>query len=445
MSEMERVEKELLARWPESRIEWKLERMRALMDALGNPHLAYPVLHIAGTNGKTSTARMAEALLRAMNLRTGVYTSPHLESMTERVVIDGEPLTPQGFAEAYDDIAPFLALVDDRFDTKLSFFEAITGLAFAAFADAPVDAAVVEVGMGGRLDATNVVQPAVTVVTPVSLDHMQYLGDTVEEIAGEKAGIIKPGVPVILSLQQASADVVLRAAADAAGAPLLAAGVDFDVEERRVAVGGQVLALRGIRGRYDDVFLPLHGEHQAFNAVCALAAVESFAGGGKALDADLVRHAFAAVRSPGRLEVVRTNPTVLVDAAHNPAGAQVTARALAEEFRFTRLVGVVAVLGDKDAAGILAALEPVLHSVVVSANSSHRAMPVDDLAAAAVQVFGAERVDVVERLDAAIDAALDIATEEAPDGAGAGVVVTGSVVTAGEARHLLTPPPEDAP
>jgi dihydrofolate synthase/folylpolyglutamate synthase len=402
-----RVEKELLARWPESRIEWKLERMTALMHALGDPHLAYPVVHIAGTNGKTSTARMSDALLRALDLRTGRYTSPHLESITERICLDGAPISAEAFVDNYDQVAPFFDIVDAQSDVRLSFFEAMTGLGFAVFADAPVD-----------------------------LDHMAYLGDTIAEIAGEKAGIIKPDQTVVMSLQHVdAAEVLLRKAADV-GATVAREGLEFGVVSRENAVGGQLMSLQGLHARYDDVFLPLFGRYQASNAACALAAVEAFAGAENRYDPGIVRAAFAGVRSPGRLEVVRSSPTVLVDATHNPAGARATVEALADAFAFRRLVGVVAALGDKDVAGMLETFEPFLAHVVVSQNSSSRAMPVDDLAALAVDIFGADRVDVEANLGAAIATAVEISEEDAEFG-GAGVIVTGSVVTAGEARTLL--------
>jgi dihydrofolate synthase/folylpolyglutamate synthase len=433
-----RVEKELLARWPESRIEWKLERMTALMHALGDPHLAYPVVHVGGTNGKTSTARMVDALLRALDLRTGRYTSPHLESITERICLDGEPISAEAFVDQYEQLAPFLDIVDAQSDIRLSFFEAMTGLGFAVFADAPVDVAVVEVGMGGRLDATNIVPAPVSVITPIDLDHMAHLGDTIAAIAGEKAGIIKPDQTLVMSLQTVdAADVLLRKAVEV-GATVAREGLEFGVVSRDSAVGGQLLSLQGLHARYDEVFLPLFGRYQASNAACALAAVEAFTGTEHPIDAEIVRTAFASVRSPGRLEVVRSSPTVLVDATHNPAGARATVEALGEAFAFRRLVGVVATLGDKDVVGMLEAFEPFLASVVVTENSSPRAMPVDDLAAAAVEVFGPDRVEVEGNLAAAIATAVEIAEEDAEFGGG-GVIVTGSVVTAGEARSLLRP------
>jgi len=436
--ELERVENELLARWPESRIEWKPGRMTALMDLMGDPHLAYPSVHIAGTNGKTSTSRMIDALLRSLDLRTGRFTSPHLESITERIAIDGEPISAALFVQTYDELAHFLELADSKGDIRLSFFEAVTAMAFAAFADAPVDVAVVEVGLGGRLDATNIVNAPVSVITPVDLDHMAYLGDTISAIAAEKAGIIKPDQQVIVAAQHPDAIDVIVSTAESVGAEALREGFQFGVIRRENAVGGQVLALRGLHGVYDEVFLPLYGGYQASNASCALAAVEAFAGVVEPLDADLVRAAFSTVQSPGRLEVVRTSPTILVDATHNPAGARATVAAIAESFAFRRLVGVVAVLGDKDADGMLEVLEGFLAHVVITQNSSSRSMPADDLAAIAVDIFGADRVDVATHLDEAISIAVERADEDDEgEFGGGGVLITGSVVTAGEARRLL--------
>lgn len=438
MTPLQRVDAALRARWPESRIAPSLDRIGALMDVLGEPQTAYPVVLIAGTNGKTSTARMVEAVLRGFGLRTGRYTSPHLESMLERIALDGEPLSAEQFVAAYDEIAPYVELVDSRNDIPLSFFEVLTGMAYAAFADAPVDVAVVEVGMGGSWDATNVADAQVPVVMPIALDHTDYLGSTVDEIAVEKAGIVKHDALAVLAQQQslAAAEAVLRRTVDV-GATVAREGIEFGLLRRDVAVGGQMLDLQGIGGNYEDVFLPLHGPHQAHNAACALAAAEAFLGGGRErIDVDVVRQAFAGVTSPGRLEVVRRSPTVLLDAAHNPAGAAATTAAIHDAFTFTRLIGVIAVLAGKDARGILEALEPVLAEVVVTQNSSPRTLPADELAALAVDVFGADRVEVVPRMDDALDNAVTLAEEEGGLG-GAGVLVTGSIVTVGDARTLL--------
>ena len=431
------VEAALAARWPESQLDPSIDRIRDLLHVLGDPQAAVPVVLVAGTNGKTSTARMIDVLLRSFGLRVGRYTSPHLESITERITLEGEPIPEEKFVAAYQELAPFLELVDARNEHPLSYFEVLTALAYVVFADAPVDVAVVEVGMGGTWDATNVAEAVVAVVTPVSLDHQAYLGDTVAEIAGEKAGIIKRESIAVLAQQPLEAAEVLLRQTVLVDATVAREGLEFGVLSRALAVGGQLLQLRGLGGEYEDVLLPLHGAHQAGNAAVALAAVEAFLGGGRGLlDVDQVRAGFASVTSPGRLEVVRRGPTVLVDAAHNPHGARALAAALAEDFAFDRLIGVVAVLADKDARGVLEALEPVLDQVVVTRSLSPRALDLTELAAVAVDVFGADRVEVLPTLPDALDFAIARADEGSHLGS-VGVLVTGSVVTAGDARRLL--------
>jgi len=436
------VEQALLARTPESLIAPDLTRMRLLTELLGDPQDTSPVVHLTGTNGKTSTARMVETLIRAFDLSTGLYTSPHLHSMTERIRLNGESIDPARFVESYDEIAPYLELVDERSEEiggpPMSFFEAITGLAFGVFSDAPVDVSVIEVGMGGRWDATNVADAQVAAILPVGLDHAEYLGDTVELIAAEKAGIIKPGATAVIAQQSPEALDVLLAHCEQFEATVWREGIDFAVVRRDVAVGGQRISLQGLGGLYDEIDLPLFGEHQAHNAAVALATVESFFGGGaRGLDPERVRAGFAAVTSPGRLEIVRSSPTVIIDAAHNPHGAQALSAALHESFAFSYLIGVIAVLEDKDALGLLRALEPVFAEVVVSENHSPRAMPVDDLADLAFSVFGEDRVRVARTMSDAIDVAVGVADLTAAGEGGTGVVVTGSVVTAAQARGLL--------
>src|SRR5215217_6375054 len=412
----------------------------ALVDLLGSPHRAMPVVQVAGTNGKTTTARMIDELLRGFGLRVGRFTSPHLQSIRERIVLDGQPVSPERFVETYDDIAPYVQMVDAG-DIPMSFFEVTVGMAYATFADAPVDVAVIEVGMGGTWDATNVADARVAVVTPVDLDHSEYLGPDVATIAGEKAGIISADAIAVLAHQEPGAlDALVRRAVEVE-AVVAREGTEFGVLERRVAVGGQQVRLQGLGGEYEEVFLPLFGAHQAQNAVTALAAVEAFLGAGAAtgpIEQETVRAAFAGVRSPGRLERVRSSPTVLVEAAHNPAGMAATVDAIRESFDFTRLVGVVGVVQGKDVTGMLTALEEVCAEVVFTQNSPPRAMPADELGALAVDVFGADRVSVTPRLVDAIGEAIELA-EAGPDDAlgGSGVLVTGSVITAGEARTLM--------
>jgi dihydrofolate synthase/folylpolyglutamate synthase len=433
---------ELATRFPsEDRMQPDLDRMVLLCDILGDPQRSFQSIHLTGTNGKTSTARMVDGLLREFGLRAGRFTSPHLSQVNERIVLDGEPLPEERFTDVFDELAPYVELVDAKSPHRMTFFEVLTGMAFAAFADAPVDVAVLEVGLGGRWDATNVVGAQTCVVLPIGLDHQQYLGGTIAEIAAEKAGIIHEGATVLLSAQPPEAAEVLLRHCVEVGATVAREGLEFGVVDRRTAVGGQVLSLQGLSARYDDVFLPLHGAHQATNAAAALAALEAFLGHGQPLDGELLRAGFASVTSPGRLEVVRSSPTVIVDAAHNPPGMAATVEALTDAFAFTHLVAVVACMADKDVRSMLEILEPAMASVVVTQNSSPRAMPVDDLRDLAEEVFGAERVQVEGRLDDALDTAVALVDAEAIAGGGAGgvgVLVTGSVVTAGEARALLS-------
>jgi len=433
------AEDALLSRWPETRLEPSLDRIRELCDLLGDPQRAFRVIHLTGTNGKTSTSRMVDTLLRTLDLRTGRFTSPHLERMSERICLDGAPLTDEEFVRAFNDVAPYLRLVDESQPHPLSFFETVVAMAYAAFADAPVDVAVVEVGMGGTWDATNVADADVAVVTPVSVDHERYLGASIAGIAGEKAGILKPGCTAVLAQQPVeAADVLLQRAAEL-GVTVAREGMEFGVVSRVPAVGGQVVSLQGLRGRYDEVFLPLHGAHQAQNAALALAAVEAFAGD-QPLSDDVVSEAFGQASSPGRLEVIRRSPTILLDAAHNPGGAQAVAVALEDSFQFDPLIGVMGVMADKDVDGLLAAFEPVLAHVVCTRNSADRSMTAEDLGERAEEVFGPDRVSVVPRLADAIDQAATLAEagQALSTGLGSGgVLVTGSVVTVGEARAML--------
>ena len=436
------IYREVLRRAPEHDFSPTLDRVRDVCDLLGGVHRASPMIHLTETNGKTSTARMVERLLRELGLRTGRFTSPHLADVRERIAIDGEPISAERFVEVWADVEPYIAMVDERSRSaggpRLSFFEVFTVMGFAAFADAPVDVAVVEVGMGGRWDATNVADGTVAVITPIARDHERWLGYDLVDIAVEKAGIIKDGATVVIAEQAEQVAAVLAEATADHGARAVVENRDIAVVAREVALGGQVVTLQGLGGLYTDIFLPLHGPHQAHNALLALAAVEAFLGGA-ALDGGVVEQAFASVDSPGRLEVVRRSPTVLVDAAHNAAGVEALAVALDEAFAFTRLVGIVGVLADKDAEAILAGLEPVLAEVVVSRSASARAMDVDVLAEVARDVFGEDRVLVAERLDEALD--LAVARAEA-DGEprGTGVLATGSITVVAEVRQLLGRP-----
>ncbi|MBF0722029.1 bifunctional folylpolyglutamate synthase/dihydrofolate synthase [Sanguibacter inulinus] len=442
-AELDAVYHSIISRAPEHDIDPTLDRVAQVCELLGDPQKAFRTIHITGTNGKTSTSRMTERLVREHGLRTGRFTSPHLTSVTERIAIDGEPLSAERFIEVWKDVQPYVEMVDTSSQAaggpKLSFFEVLTVMAFAAFADAPVDVAIIEVGLGGLWDSTNVVDAEIAIIAPVALDHQQWLGETVEEIAAQKAGIVKDGATLVLAQQDPLAEDVIVEIASARGAHIVREGTDIEVAERFAAVGGQLMSLRTPAGLYTEIFMPVYGAHQAHNALLALTATEALVSGGGALDGDVVGAAFQGVDSPGRLEVVRRSPTILVDAAHNAAGARALVDAIEESFDFTRLVGVVGILADKDAETILSLLEPVLAEVVVTQSSSMRSHDVDDLEEIAVDIFGEDRVRSAGRLDEAIDVAAGRAESEdlIGVGTGTGVLVTGSVILAAEARTLL--------
>ena len=448
---MRRIEAEILSRAPEHRVQPSLERVEAVLDLLGNPERTYRVVHVTGTNGKTSTVRMIERLLAATGMRTGRFTSPHLATIRERIALDGEPIGEEGFIAAWEDVAPCIRLVDERSQSaggpRLSFFEVLTVMALAAFADHPVDVAVVEVGLGGTWDSTNVVASDVEVITPVGRDHCAWLGDSLEEIAANKAGIIKDGATLITAAQPAAVQAVIAAAAaehgvvwrreldpeEDPGEP--GAGV-LRVVDRTPAVGGQMVVLATAAAVYEDVFVPLHGDYQARNALLALAAVEAVFGG-RALPAKVVEDGFASVTSPGRLEVLRSSPTVLVDAGHNPHGVSALVGAVEEVFDFRHLVAVVGVMADKDAEGILSVLEPVTDAVVVVPIDSPRAMDVEDLADIAREVYGADRVVVAEDLAGGVERAVSLSEGFDAPLTASGVLIVGSVVLAARARALF--------
>lgn len=427
------LERELYARAPENRIEPRLDAVARVLDLLGDPQRLYRIIHITGTNGKSSTARIAASILGAHGLRVGMFTSPHLVRFAERIVIDGEPIADERLLEVWADVRPYIDMVDVRLHEEgragLTFFEALTVLAFAAFADAPVDVVCLEVGVGGEWDSTNVADGDVAAFAPIALDHTRVLGDTIAEIARTKSGIIKPGAIAVTSAQAPEAMAELARRAAERDVPLRREDEDFAVLDARPAVGGQVIDVRGLAGEYHDLALPLYGEHQAHNAALAIAAVEAFLGGGRQpIAADVLAEGIGHASSPGRLQVVAHDPTVIIDAAHNPHGARSLARAITENFDFPLLVGVVGVLSDKDAAGVLHELHDVLDEIVVTASASPRAIPVDDLAALAVAEFGAEHV----RAGDDVQEALDEARYLTRDVDGAGILVTGSITLIGE-------------
>ena len=426
---------ELNVRWPENKIEPTLDRITLLLDYLGNPQTTFRSIHIAGTNGKTSTSRMIDSLLQAFGIRTGRYTSPHLEDIRERISLNGEIITPEFFVYTYDDIKPYIDLVDAQSEHPLSYFEILTAMAYAAFADAPIDVAVIECGMGGAWDATNVIDSDVAVMTPIGLDHQEYLGNTIVEIAQTKAGIFRSGKPSVLAHQtREAAEVLMRESAFVESIPLRE-GLDFSLAHRDVAVGGQLLSIDGIGGRYEDIFLPLHGRHQASNATLALTAVEAFLGGGaQRLDVDVVRDGFAQATSPGRLEVIHRNPTIIIDAAHNPHGVVALREAIVEEFSFDRIIAIVAILGDKDVVSYLSELASSVDEIIVTENSSARALPTEKLFALAEEIFDEGRVHSAGSIKRAIEMAIERASHPTQS---VGILITGSVVTVGQARTLL--------
>ena len=435
---MHEVENELLSRWPETRIDPTLDRIAALADILGSPQLSYPTIHIAGTNGKTTTTRLIDSLLFELGLRTGRFTSPHLQSILERVAINGSPISEGTFIKSYEDIYPYLGMIDEKMSHPISFFEAITALSFVAFAEHPVDVGIFECGMGGEWDSTNVIESKVSVVTPIGFDHMDYLGDTLEKIAKTKSGIIKENTFAILAKQEReAAQVLIDKCLDTNSTPIRE-GIEFEVVKRSLAVGGQLFSVRGVYGIYEDLFLPLHGRHQASNAATALATVEVFMGE-QALDHELVRSAFAGATSPGRFEVIHRNPTVIIDAAHNPHGAKSLKETVNSEFNFDLVIGLVAAMGDKDLSGLLEELEPIMSKIIVTRNSSKRSATIAEIDTLAKKIFGSNRVITVDSLNDAIDQGLTLARDTiAVQDKSCALLITGSVVTAGEARTYFS-------
>ncbi|MCI1983145.1 MAG: bifunctional folylpolyglutamate synthase/dihydrofolate synthase [Bifidobacteriaceae bacterium] len=447
---VEQVYREIMKRAPEHDFDPSLDRMRYVLDLLGHPEKSFKTIHITGTNGKGSTARMSEALVRAYGLRTGLYTSPHLEKVNERIAIDGQQISDERFVDLYEQVIDFINLADkhslDNGGPRMSFFEVLTTMAIWAFADAPVDVAIVEVGMGGLWDATNVIDADAAIIGPVGMDHMQWLGNTVEEIATEKAGIIKAGSTVIVGPQDHES--VQKILADKAhsepGTTLLRDGEELTVLSRVPAVGGQMATLQTPNGRYEDVPISMFGEHQAHNALAALAAAEVVIPVTGTLDGDLVGEALGGVKVPGRIEVIRTSPTTIIDGGHNVQAVTALRKAIEESFDFQQLVGVVSMMGDKQVEAVLGILEPLLSQIVVTQNSdTGRVMPVDELEKVAKSVFGEDRVFAEPSMPDAIAKAVDLVDtdDELGVGYGHGVLITGSFVTAGDARILLKETP----
>lgn len=450
-ADLSQVYREIMSRAPEHDFDPSSDRMKMVVDYLGHPEESFRVIHVTGTNGKGSTARMAEAICRAYGLRTGLYTSPHVQKVTERIAIDGQRVSDEAFVDLYYQVKGFIDLVDKESQAqggpRMSFFEVLTTMAIWAFADAPVDVAIVEVGMGGRWDATNVLNADAAVIGPVDMDHMQWLGDTVEQIAQEKAGIIKPDSTVVIGPQPHAEAVkpILEDQAQEVGArTLLRDGQELQVVSRMPAVGGQVASLRTPHGLYEDIPIAMFGQHQAHNALAAAAAAETVIPVSDQLDPDLVASALQGVKVPGRIEVVRSSPTIIIDGGHNVQAVSALRDALEENFDFKQIVGVVSMMKDKEVEAVLGVMEPVLDKIVVTENSwSTRVMPVDQLEQIANQVFGPDRVIQGDDFPDAIQKAVDLVDvdDETGVGYGHGIVIFGSFVTAGDARTLLEEKP----
>ncbi len=424
----------LASRWPENKINPSLDRIKLLLDYLGNPQDGLKAIHIAGTNGKTSTSRMIERLLRSLDLRTGLYTSPHLVHPRERISIDGEPISVKNFEEVFRQVEPFLEIVDEKIPGgSVTFFEVLTAMAFVSFSDTPVDVISLEVGMGGRWDATNVLTPMVSVITPIDLDHQEYLGNSIEKIALEKTGIIKENIPVIVSNQSKDAAKIILAKAIENNSPIIREGIELDVLERSVGIGGQQLTIANPYGTHSELFLPLFGKHQASNAAVSLTAVEAFLD--RQVDHDLVQEAFAEFSSPGRLQILKRNPTIVIDAAHNPAGIRATKQGITESFQFDNLILILAFMGDKDVDQILEELKGFAQVVILTQTNSIRALSVVDLAKKVKNISQfATRIESSDNSSEAIKLAMNLAKDL---GNSAGIIALGSVVLAGEIGLLI--------
>ena len=433
LKKIQEIEQSLMARIPEHKLRPRLEPTRRAVELLGDPQKSYRVVHVTGTNGKTSTSRIIERILREHGLRTGRFTSPHLINLNERIALDGEPIDNEILYEVFKDIEPVLDMVDqellDQGESRLTFFEALAVLAFAAFADAPIDVLVLEVGMGGAWDSTNVADGDVAVFTPIDLDHQERLGETITEIAETKSGIIKSGAAVVSAVQTQEALEVLERVSSEIGDTFRILGQDFTVTEYIESEAGITFSVEGLAGTYQNLFIPLHGAYQAANAAVAIAAVEEFIGGATAPISDLIlRPALADVSSPGRLQVVSKSPRLILDAAHNPHGAFSLASALTDSFGLPHVVGVVSILGEKDAKGILTHFEGVMAEIIITKSTSVRASSTDELAAIARKVFGEDRVSVEEDFREA----LSLAEVRLPPTPNSTIVVTGTVSLIGD-------------
>lgn len=407
-----------------------LERIGGLLELMGDPHLDVPTVHVAGTNGKTTTVRLIEDLLLAHGLSAGAFTSPHLERLEERYTLNGEVIDAAVLTQTVADVAPFVAAYEAQHDTTVTYFEVTAAMAFQAFVSAAVNAAVVEVGLGGRLDATNVVDADVSVITGIAIDHTSYLGESIGEIAGEKAGILKQGGLLVTGPLPPAAEGAITARVAETGAPWIRRDADYALVDVAQAIGGWRAGVRGLHGRYPDLFLPLHGRHQLDHLATAVVAVEAFFG--RELDGEAVQTAAAAAESPGRIEVAGRNPLVILDGAHNEQGIGGLAAAIADEFPDTHRVLVVGFRGERNPVELLAPLAGLFGEVIATAAQDDAALPAPAVAAAASEVFG-EGVSV-ESVTPVVQAVTDALDRVGPDDA---VVVTGSLYVVGEARQRL--------
>lgn len=428
---------QLLMRLSEAHPQPRLTAMRRVMELMGDPQHSAPVIHITGTNGKSSVSRMIESLVRAHGLRTGLFVSPHLVKFNERIMLDGEPIGSESLERAWAEVEPILMLVDEELralaEPEVTFFEAITALAFNAFADAPVDVMILEVGMGGAWDATNVADATVAVFTPIDLDHTKQLGSTVTEIARTKAGIMKQGAFVVSAQQSSAVTEELRHAADDLSIQLRSQGSDFALTSHVLAVGGQVISVHGLFGEYRDLALPLHGLHQAENATLAIAATEAFLSDAQPLSIELLSDALASVRSPGRFERVSQTPLVFVDSAHNPHGVGALSRTVSSTFPDRECGILVGMLDDKDAATSAGILATLSSTFFVTQPNSPRAFSASDLA----EIFSVAAPGADVRLHAELLPALEAVFAWANERDDRIVIVTGSVLLVGQVLEAM--------
>jgi dihydrofolate synthase / folylpolyglutamate synthase len=426
----EEAEALLETRQPEHMPEPSLDRMRALVGYLDDPQLTYPTVHITGTNGKSTTARAVARLACAHQVTAGLFLSPHLVTVRERLSICGEIISEQEFADEWGRLVPYFDLVDDGAEVAVTYFEALTTLAYLFFADRPVGLGVFEVGMGGSWDATNLVASDVAVICPVGMDHVVELGPTIVDIAREKAGIIKAKRPVIVREQESDVMVVLEARAQDVGATLLVEFADWEVDDRLQAVGGQSFSVRGLHATYEDLFIPIFGEYAARNAAAGLVAVEALFG--KALEVDVVREALLGLRSPGRLEIIDRDPLLILDGAHNPAGAEALTIALREAFIWDRLHVVLSTSANKDVEGIVRPLAPMADVVYLTKNNSVRSAEPLTLA----EHFADSGASV--KIEPSVASAIEAARLAADPGDL--ILVTGSLYTVADAYRALGRP-----